>query len=487
MINFYGGQPGKDFRLAKIFNNRQEALADLNQGIVSNIGVGDFVLISYGDIGSEEYINNFEKDKPLEEGALHKSYNGCFYVKDYIADPEENDNENDIINGGWVYRFISRFTGPIPIFDSDVNVSISTEDISKPNISIDSTNPDIPIMNIELPNPTATMQAIEDQQGIKVELKKVSDSNIADGLDFNFTYPKPAVNLNKVDSTIEPSVEINDNTFTFNFTLPKGVSFNQISELKIEEGINGDLYINTTNGQVYQFINNEYKFLWDLVPIIEQTIGAFDSNIKLEYNLTEEDGGYKLMFTTPATATFDIEVTTLPPNKTASAELKKEETGYKISLGIPQGMQGIQGDKGDPMIIWDKHNPFKLSGSLLELNEIELAILDYLNNTTFETLPSTSGELLPITYIYSVDAPNTISTNENSEDLSEYGIDSYEETEVSEEELSGIKSVIELASENTYLISEKTILGFFGYYTNKWNIFLAPNGGGAGNIEWEIL
>ena len=49
MINFYGGQAGKDFRLSKVFENRVEAEADISRGIVSPIGSGEFVLISYGD------------------------------------------------------------------------------------------------------------------------------------------------------------------------------------------------------------------------------------------------------------------------------------------------------------------------------------------------------------------------------------------------------------------------------------------------------
>jgi hypothetical protein len=49
MNNFYGGQAGKDFTLAKVFNNKEEAVKDLELAIASPIGVGEFIVISYGD------------------------------------------------------------------------------------------------------------------------------------------------------------------------------------------------------------------------------------------------------------------------------------------------------------------------------------------------------------------------------------------------------------------------------------------------------
>lgn len=48
MLSFYGGQPGKDFRVSKIFNSRVELEEDLKQRWYSNIGVGEMVFISYG-------------------------------------------------------------------------------------------------------------------------------------------------------------------------------------------------------------------------------------------------------------------------------------------------------------------------------------------------------------------------------------------------------------------------------------------------------
>lgn len=489
MVNFYGGQPGKDFRLAKIFNNKQEVIDDLNKGIVSSIGVGEFVIISYGDITDDEYDDNFKKDKPLEEGAPHKSYNGCFYIKDYIANPQEIDKENDIANGGWVYRFISRFTGPIPRFQETVNVSISTEDISKPKISIDPTNPDIPIMNIELPNPTATMQAIEGQQGIQVELRKMEDSNISDGLDFNFTYPKPQLFVNKVDSTVDPSASLDDNTFTFNLTLPKGVALHQVTTLEGLTGINGDLYLITgedKKGQVYQCKNNGFDFLWDLVPSITSVVDKkFNEPISLNVDLDEENG-YKLTFSFPAIPVLSVEANTLAPEAKATVQLNETDNGYKFKFGIPQGKTGNKGDTGNPMVIWDGHEPLELSGNKTELQEIKNAIQAYLNENMADNTPKTSGELLPITYIFAVQAPAEIGEDNEGEDLTSYGIETYS-LEDTNEIIAGIETIGEVSGENIYYISEKTILGFFGYYTDKWNIFLAPNGGGAGNIQWQIV
>jgi len=164
MNNFYGGQAGKDFSLAKVFNNKKEALEDLEKGIASSVSVGEFIVISYGDrikyplLSSKPVTDNLQTDyyfiKKGTEIELYKtgnpscintwtfttiidkheistfelnlltdnnqSYNACFYVKDY--DSEGSFKKNDLMKGGWFYRFIAQMLGPTPVFKPECPV-----------------------------------------------------------------------------------------------------------------------------------------------------------------------------------------------------------------------------------------------------------------------------------------------------------------------------------------------------------------------------
>ena len=445
MVNFYGGQPGKDFRIAHVFKNKKEALADLNQGIVSPIGVGEYIVISYGDVDSNDYLNN------LNEDGNEKSYNGCFYKKDYETN-EAKTGLNDIVVSdelGWVYRFISRMTGPIPRFNNVVKTNI-VEGLQDLTISINSENPDKPEMIMDV--------------------------------------PKPSIGISILPSTQDPTVAV-DKSLHFSFELPKGVEMHQVTNLEEEKenAIDGDLYFVPSNGHMYQYDSEqgEFVFLWDFTPTVETQLIAFNEESSVQATL-DNNNGYTLTFKMPQQPNITTKATLLQPGSTPKVEKKITDTGYEFDFQIPkgdQGEKGNKGDKGDAMIIWSAQEPLEFIGPLLELAAVKSKILEYLTEKFSDNYPKTAGELLPITYIYNVDSGlDMISLTVDDNTLPE-GIEEY--SNGNEDQPTGDISLVDATLKETLVFTDKTILGFFAYYTDKWNIFLAPNGSGAGSLKWE--
>lgn len=90
--SFYGGKIGQPFKIVKIFSNKSELDANLTD---VSILVGQFVLISYGEKGTEDYNNNLAIDN-------NYSYNNYLYQKSYE-------------NNAYIWKFISDLsadTGP---------------------------------------------------------------------------------------------------------------------------------------------------------------------------------------------------------------------------------------------------------------------------------------------------------------------------------------------------------------------------------------
>lgn len=105
--SFYGGKIGQPFKIVKIFNNKKELDANLTD---VSIFVGQFVLISYGEKGTEGYQNNLAIDN-------NKSYNNYLYQKSFK-------------NNSYVWEFISDLT-------ADSGPKGDTGDTYVPSVSAD--------------------------------------------------------------------------------------------------------------------------------------------------------------------------------------------------------------------------------------------------------------------------------------------------------------------------------------------------------------
>lgn len=70
MLSFYGGQPGKSFRISKIFPNRTALEEDLSQRWYSDVGVGEMVFISYGNPNPDKIDESQQLTKEEVEALL---------------------------------------------------------------------------------------------------------------------------------------------------------------------------------------------------------------------------------------------------------------------------------------------------------------------------------------------------------------------------------------------------------------------------------
>lgn len=105
--SFYGGKIGQPFKIVKIFNNKKELDASLTD---VSIFVGQFVLISYGEKGTEGYQSNLAIDN-------NRSYNNYIYQKSFK-------------NNSYTWEFISDLT-------ADTGPKGDTGDTYVPSISAD--------------------------------------------------------------------------------------------------------------------------------------------------------------------------------------------------------------------------------------------------------------------------------------------------------------------------------------------------------------
>lgn len=114
MFSFYGNGPqGKSFKITKVFNNYKALLDDCQ---ASEVRDGDFVVISYGEVGSSSFDDNLNID------SSYGNKNSTLWEKHYYLDGEENNNIVFPVgkNSGWGYRFIAQMTGNTP----DINISV---------------------------------------------------------------------------------------------------------------------------------------------------------------------------------------------------------------------------------------------------------------------------------------------------------------------------------------------------------------------------
>ena len=128
MLSFYGGPAGKDFT-AKIFDSKASLDADIAAGDASEIYVGDYVLVSYGDPDSPTFSDNKQKDG-------NKSYNATLWKKDW--------------NNGYEYRLICRLTVDYPLFVAGT-VDATLPFGASPQLTIDSSSLANPKVGLKMP------------------------------------------------------------------------------------------------------------------------------------------------------------------------------------------------------------------------------------------------------------------------------------------------------------------------------------------------
>lgn len=187
MDSFYGGRKGQDFAITPAnkqenklaFENKVALKDDLRQRWQSPIGVGDYVLVSYGMASDEGYSEKLQKDLDRYK----KSYNSTLWEKIYTESDWTGSNSEVIFltaKKGLGYRLVTSMAGNTPKFVSEVTVNPVSPD-THPTASIDSTNVDAPELVLNLPK----AQYMTITKGDDV------DSNDEPDLTWNDTYKDP--------------------------------------------------------------------------------------------------------------------------------------------------------------------------------------------------------------------------------------------------------------------------------------------------------
>lgn len=129
MLSFYGGPAGKDFTIAKTFDSKASLDADIAAGDASEIYVGDYVLVSYGDPNTPAFSINRKKDGD-------KSYNATLWKKDW--------------NNGYEYHLICDLTVDYPLFVAGATEA-SLPFGSAPQLTINSSSLASPKVGLKMP------------------------------------------------------------------------------------------------------------------------------------------------------------------------------------------------------------------------------------------------------------------------------------------------------------------------------------------------
>lgn len=177
MKSFYGGPMGQSFEIKKVFTsyNQNEQgnglIDDLVKTWHSPIGIGDFVIISYGAPNTEGYSESLKQD--LGEGTaaairekdlvaqltalgfpaasddtgeyISASFNGTLWQKAY----DDSGKNNATSFGGIYYKLITSWLSNTPLIDVNYDVLDANE---TPRVDVDNTAPDNPKMTFHLPH-----------------------------------------------------------------------------------------------------------------------------------------------------------------------------------------------------------------------------------------------------------------------------------------------------------------------------------------------
>lgn len=157
MNSFYGGPQGASFKISKVFNSvynnadkTSDCLkADLQKRWQSEIGVDEYVMVSYGipnyvttDIADDD---EYKKFCDIDFNGDGKNYNGTLWQKVYIESeqmetftgedvPQINNEQEydkiifaDAVRNGWGYKLIGSFAGQTPYFTQENKIIEANE------------------------------------------------------------------------------------------------------------------------------------------------------------------------------------------------------------------------------------------------------------------------------------------------------------------------------------------------------------------------
>ena len=145
-INFYGGQPGRSFRIEHIFDTVKLEVGHINSltydltNVNSDITLGSYVLVSYGQVESERYQECLATD--------NFNYNGSIWIKDYNIEGAKDSISVDGIDVK--YWLLAQATGASAGF-GDPTAEILDNGPGTPEVTITASGSDLKkVFNFEI-------------------------------------------------------------------------------------------------------------------------------------------------------------------------------------------------------------------------------------------------------------------------------------------------------------------------------------------------
>ena len=318
--SFYGGQPGQDFSISYIFDNREALISDLGKGYSSHIGLNEYVMINYG-LDWDTIDENKQKDKE----ANYPSSNNTLWCKIYDEEKtktlsfEEGQTIKvsgpDIYNrNGLCYKLIAHFTSGIP------KISVTEEEVD-------------PAENRNI--------------------------NISEDLDFpliTFTTPREVYfhwgPIQEIEKTKLNIFDINEPYVTIEYSSTTNPGYGK-----------GDYYIYGDTGIVWKItdksVGTNYSYTFKYCSVLRSVPSAsvrikdaYDTNGNLqnptvEHSIPENTPGWTVNYEFPTLPDIVVKATSKDFNGQESSEnlanVNKKNNTLTINIDIPKGQKGDSG------------------------------------------------------------------------------------------------------------------------------------------------
>lgn len=351
MLSFYGGPAGKDFTIAKTFDSKASLDADIAVGDASEIYVGDYVLVSYGDPNNPSFSINRKKDGD-------KSYNATLWKKDW--------------NNGYEYRLICDLTVDYPLFVAGATEA-SLSFGSAPQLTIDSSSLASPKIGLKMP---ASLRAGTENTTESVaptttaSIAPVYGGTLGNELSFKAKIPRGV--------TFTPSVSDDG---IISWTNDGGLTNPEEKSIKGQKGDTGVSFAgikytsSTASGG-----NNTFR-----VKYSDGTTGTESYNIRNGIDITsveetpsDADGGTNSITFVKSDGTKVGPVTVKNGSKGSTGTIKSVTATVDANVGTPQVTVKAEGDPSNAVIKFEFKN---LKGNPGTISTVTAAV----DNTSIDT------------------------------------------------------------------------------------------------------
>ena len=358
MLSFYGGPAGKDFTIAGTFDSKFSLDKDIAAGAASEICVGDYVLVSYGDPNSPAFSDNRKKDGD-------KSYNATLWKKDW--------------NNGYEYRLICDLTVDYPLFVAGATeASLPFE--SAPQLSIDSSYLASPKVGLKMPASLKAGTANTTESvapTVKASVTPVYGGVLGNELSFQTKIPRGV--------TFTPFVS---DAGEISWTNDGGLTNPATKSVKGQKGDTGVSFAgieytpSTVSGG-----NNTFK-----VKYSNGTVGAESYNIRNGIDITgveevssDADGGINSITFVKSDGTRVGPVNVKNGSKGSTGTIKSVTATVDTNVGTPQVIAKAEGDPSNADITFEFKN---LKGSKGDGGTIQITNVTVDNGSSETADPS---------------------------------------------------------------------------------------------------